>query len=136
MSNLKVFLDHLIPRENLRYKRSEEQLESTPQQTMTNTLSLTTLIPNRSPAGPGTLLRKPDFQRATWAWTAEDCQALLESITTGQVVPSIIMWSSPDNEFRYILDGSHRVSVLIAWLKDDWGDKLPEAAYGDKASEE
>jgi len=81
------------------------------------------------------VLRKPDFQRATWAWTPEDCVSLLESIVKEQVIPSIIMWLSPD-KLWYVLDGGHRISVVLAWLKDDWGDKLPSEEYKDKELEE
>jgi hypothetical protein len=68
------------------------------------------------------IYRKPDFQRQTSAWTPEDCVELLESVIMNQVVPSIIMWRSPDNGLRYILDGGHRISVIIAWFHDDWGE--------------
>ncbi len=80
-------------------------------------------------------LRKPDFQRATWAWTPEDCVSLLESIVNEQVIPSIIMWSSPENGYDYVLDGGHRISVVLAWLNDDWGDTLPSGEYRDEEQE-
>ena len=38
------------------------------------------------------------------------------------------MWLGPDGS-QYVLDGGHRISVLIAWIKDDWGDKLPSEIY-------
>jgi hypothetical protein len=44
------------------------------------------------------------------------------------------MWLGPDGS-QYVLDGGHRISVLIAWIKDDWGDKLPSEAYKDKILE-
>lgn len=113
----KVYLDHLVERENLRYRRSEEQLNEYTQDKQT-TLRLGDLTAQR-----GKYLRKPDFQRATWAWTPKECVSLLESIINYQVVPSIIMWSSPQNGYDYILDGGHRVSVVLAWLNDDWGEK-------------
>lgn len=46
------------------------------------------------------------------------------------------MWTSPDSGFEYILDGGHRVSVVLAWLNDDWGDKLRSEDYGDKETED
>ncbi len=97
--DLKVYLDHLIKRENLRYDLFGEHTSSR-----------------------ATLLRKPDFQRTTWSWTAEDCVSLLESIVNEQVIPSIIMWSSPENGYDYVLDGGHRISVVLAWLNDNWGE--------------
>lgn len=113
----KVYLDHLLDRENLRYRRSEELVTDYPQDKQT-TLRLGDLTGER-----GKYIRKPDFQRATWAWNPEECVSLLESIVNYQVVPSIIMWTSPQNGYDYILDGGHRVSVVLAWLKDDWGEK-------------
>lgn len=40
------------------------------------------------------------------------------------------MWLSPEKRW-YVLDGGHRISVVLAWLRDDWGDKLPIEAYND-----
>jgi tetratricopeptide (TPR) repeat protein len=125
----KVYLDHLIRRESLRYQRPKEQvpIASRPKEV----LRLSDLQnPNRVK-----LLRKPDFQRETWAWTPDDCVSLLESIVNDQVIPSIIMWSSPDNGFDYILDGGHRVSVVLAWLYNDWGDNLSSDLYRDDEHE-
>jgi len=45
------------------------------------------------------------------------------------------MWSSPENGLDYVLDGGHRISVVLAWLNDDWGDKLPSEAYSDETQE-
>jgi Protein of unknown function DUF262 len=121
--DLKVYLDHLVPRENLRYKRSEERLpDSGSQQAY---LQIRDLMQDDS-SRRARLLRKPDFQRASWSWSPEDCVSLLESLVNEQVIPSIIMWSSPETTLDYVLDGAHRVSVVLAWLKDDWGDNLPD----------
>ncbi|HZQ06925.1 MAG TPA: HNH endonuclease signature motif containing protein [Anaerolineae bacterium] len=75
------------------------------------------------------LIRKPDFQRETSAWTPEQCVSLLESIVNQLIIPSLIMWESPDNGLLYILDGGHRVSVVRAWILDDWGDHATEGYY-------
>src|SRR5205823_12335378 len=80
------------------------------------------------------LLRKPDFQRATWAWTPEDCVSLLESVLTERVVPSVILWLNPESLW-YVLDGGHRISVLLAWIRDDWGDRRAPQDYKDEALE-
>lgn len=114
----KVYLDHLVQRESLRYRRSEEEVGPYPLDKQA-TLRLSDLTSDQR----GKYLRKPDFQRATWAWTPEECVSLLESIINSQVIPSIIMWTSPQNGYDYILDGGHRVSVVLAWLKDDWGER-------------
>ena len=129
-----VYLDHLIKRESLRYKRSEEEMryEVTPEPQI---LRVCDLQGDRGTSRVK-LLRKPDFQRATWAWTPEDCVSLLDSVVHNQVIPSIIMWTSPESGFEYILDGGHRVSVVLAWLNDDWGDKLKPEEYGDRETED
>src|SRR5207249_3376704 len=124
--------DHLIQRENLRFRRSGEKAASvTPGPPM---LRMSDLFGDHI-SSRVRRLRKPDFQRTTWAWTPEDCVSLLESIINEQVIPSIIMWSSPENELDYVLDGGHRISVVLAWLYDDWGDKLPPEAYNDESQE-
>lgn len=127
---LRVYLDHLIKRDNLRYRRSKEKMSSG----NTSMLRMSDLFGDHSSAR-AKALRKPDFQRRTWSWTAENCVSLLDSIVNEQVVPSIIMWASPDNEFDYVLDGGHRISVVLAWLNNDWGDKLPIDGYRDKEEE-
>jgi hypothetical protein len=123
----RVYLDHLIPRESLRLQRPEAQVTDPKMMH----LSLQDL---RDPVR-SKFLRKPDFQRETWAWTPEDCVSLLESLTNRQVIPSIIMWASADNGYEYILDGGHRVSVILAWMRDDWGDNLPKDQYRDDEHE-
>lgn len=118
---LRVYLDHLITRESFRYVRPTEEMRaivSAPARYLT--------LKNLQDQSRAKFLRKPDFQRATWAWSPEDCVLLLDSLIQNQVVPSVIMWSSPSNGLDYILDGGHRVSVALAWLHNDWGDG-PEA---------
>lgn len=125
---LTVYLDHLINRDSLLYRRTASQTSQAE-----NRLSQPTYltIPDlHGPKSKARLLKKPDFQRATWAWSPEECVELLESVLSERVVPSVIMWLSPDN-FQYVLDGGHRISVLLAWIKDNWGDKLSEDAYRD-----
>jgi hypothetical protein len=127
---LKVYLDHLIKRENLRYQRSSEKMSTTPP----SLLRMSDLFGDHRSARAASL-RKPDFQRTTWSWTAEDCVSLLESIVNEQVIPSIIMWASPENAQDYVLDGGHRISVVMAWLNDDWGDNLRSDVYRDEEEE-
>lgn len=67
-------------------------------------------------------IRKPDFQRETNAWKAKDCVDFLDTVVYGKIIPSIILWSNKANNLVYVLDGSHRLSVLRAWFLDDWGD--------------
>lgn len=146
--NLKVYLDHHIKRENLLYRRSGSTSKTTtqllleaaevPSQPLDTTqydshLKIRDLEDNRR--SKARKLRKPDFQRATWAWSPEECVDLLQSVIEERVVPSVIMWLSPDS-FQYVLDGGHRISVLLAWIRDDWGDKLPADEYSDPVIEE
>ncbi len=114
--SVRVYLDHLIPREPLLYKSITEAGDNQP----TPFPSLRLYALNNDPDLVWQL-RKPDFQRTTQAWSPTVCADLLESIVNEQVVPSVILWMSPDN-FIYVLDGGHRISVLLAWLKDDWGE--------------
>lgn len=133
MASKEVYLDHLIPRENLRYKRAKntDDLEA---QNEPPLLRISDLVGDHL-SSRRRILRKPDFQRPTWAWVPADCVSLLDSVVKGQVIPSIIMWSSDDSGFDFILDGAHRISVVMAWLLNDWGDRLPSDSYGDDQKE-
>lgn len=68
----------------------------------------------------GSILRKPDFQRETNHWTPEQVVALLECYINGDLIPSVILWRSPS--YLFVIDGGHRLSVLKAWMEDDYGD--------------
>lgn len=69
-----------------------------------------------------TRIRKPDFQRETNAWSPKICVEFLDSVVKGRIIPSIILWKSEETGSIYVLDGAHRLSVLRAWMKDDWGN--------------
>ncbi len=129
-SSQKVYLDHHIARDNLLYRRA-----ITPEDNSSGDepyLKVEHLMTGDSSRAE--LLRKPDFQRATWAWTPDDCVSLLQSVLTEQVVPSVILWLNPESLW-YVLDGGHRISVLLAWLRDDWGDRRPAQDYKDESLE-
>ena len=116
-----VYLDHLIEREAFLYKSTQDLSNAKPNSTPR--VSLLQLIRSSSERGGfRRQLRKPDFQRATWAWSPTQCVDLMDSLLKNSVVPSVILWSSPD-QFIYVLDGGHRISVLLGYLNDDWGDK-------------
>lgn len=118
----KVYLDHLIKRDSLLYTPSIEKSESQRNDNDKPYLEIKDLVAKDSlRLSWQNDLRKPDFQRSTSAWTPEDCVDLLEAVIEEQVVPSIILWRSPDKKV-YVLDGGHRISVLLAWVLDDWGD--------------
>lgn len=130
-NDLKVHLDHLLPRESFRWVNanpnewSRTNLFPSP----IRTIKYYDLHDRSAQVSWFSLLRKPDFQRETSAWSPEDCLALLESIVSGLIIPSLIVWKNPENNYLYVLDGAHRLSVLRAWIVDDWGDKAPEGYY-------
>lgn len=68
----------------------------------------------------GPVLRKPDFQRETNHWSPEQVVSLLECYINGDLIPSVILWKS--SAFLFVIDGGHRLSVLKAWVEDDYGD--------------
>lgn len=67
------------------------------------------------------VLRKPDFQRETNEWSIGTVVELIESFLEGDLIPSVILWKNGDNVI-FALDGAHRLSALIAWVCDDYGD--------------
>ncbi|PLR47136.1 GmrSD restriction endonuclease domain-containing protein [Chimaeribacter arupi] len=74
-----------------------------------------------------TILRKPDFQRETNHWSPSQVASLLESFVSGDLIPSVILWKS--SSFLFVIDGGHRLSVLRAWVEDDYGDGLVSLKY-------
>jgi len=88
---------------------------------------------------PGSLLltslRKPDFQRETNHWSPEQVVSLLDCFVNGDLIPSVILWRSP--MYLYVIDGGHRLSVLRAWIEDDYGDgPISREVFGHSISEE
>ncbi|MFJ5841031.1 DUF262 domain-containing protein [Streptomyces shenzhenensis] len=69
------------------------------------------------------VLRKPDFQRETANWTPDKVAALVRSFLEGDLIPAVILWRSPKSGNIFTIDGAHRLSALIAWVHDDYGDK-------------
>jgi Protein of unknown function DUF262 len=69
-----------------------------------------------------TVLRKPDFQRTTNNWTPEMIVDLVKSWLDGDLVPALILWHSKQSGKVFIVDGAHRLSALIGWVNDDYGD--------------
>jgi hypothetical protein len=67
-------------------------------------------------------LRKPDFQRQTADWSPEMIVGLVQSFLDGEVIPALILWHSKTTGKIFVIDGSHRLSALIAWVNNDYGD--------------
>jgi len=81
----------------------------------------------------GPSLRKPDFQRETNHWSPDQVVSLLECYVNGDLIPSVILWKSP--QYLFVIDGGHRLSVLRAWVEDDYGDgPVSQAFFGYEVS--
>jgi hypothetical protein len=65
-------------------------------------------------------LRKPDFQRETTNWSPGQVADLVGTFARRDLIPAVILWRAGQNVF--VIDGAHRLSALIAWVHDDYGD--------------
>jgi hypothetical protein len=108
----RVTLDAMIPREDFAWEGEEFVLDLFPG------LPIASLA-NDSPILK--LLRKPDFQRETNHWTADQIATFVASFLDNEVIPSLILWKSPS--FVFVIDGGHRLSALRAWMENDYGDE-------------
>lgn len=72
-------------------------------------------------------LRKPDFQRETASWSPEQVAELIGTFVKRDLIPAVILWRAGMNVF--VIDGAHRLSALIAWVHDDYGDGLVSRAF-------
>lgn len=72
-------------------------------------------------------LRKPDFQRETSGWSPEQVADLITTFVRRDLIPAVILWRAGQNVF--VIDGAHRLSALIAWVHDDYGDGTVSRAY-------
>ncbi len=80
------------------------------------------------------LLRKPDFQRVTNEWDIDNVVRLIKSFRDADLIPALIMWHSEPG-FHFVIDGAHRLSALVAWVNDDYGDKaISQEFFDDKIS--
>jgi len=75
-------------------------------------------------------LRKPDFQRETNEWESEKVAELIRSFVSGDLIPAIILWRSSGG-YLFVIDGSHRISALAAWVNDDYGDGIASKLFYD-----
>jgi hypothetical protein len=66
-------------------------------------------------------VRKPDFQRETNEWDSKKIADFIESFLEGDLIPAVILWRSTGG-YLFVIDGSHRLSSLAAWINDDYGD--------------
>ncbi len=66
-------------------------------------------------------IRKPDFQRETNEWDKSKVCEFIKSFVEGDLIPAIILWRSKGG-YLFVIDGSHRLSSLSAWVNNDYGD--------------
>lgn len=106
-----VNLDALIPREDFRVEAQ------TSQATNIDKISLPHL------EGPffGPDLRKPDFQRETTHWSPNKVADLVRAFVDLDLIPAVILWRA--GRYVFVIDGAHRLSALLAWIYDDYGDR-------------
>ncbi|MBY5669188.1 HNH endonuclease [Rhizobium leguminosarum] len=80
-------------------------------------------------------LRKPDFQRETAHWSPEKIVDLVKAFASGDLIPAVILWRRGTNIF--VIDGAHRLSALIAWVYDDYGQGARSLThFGGRLSDE
>lgn len=80
-------------------------------------------------------LRKPDFQRETTHWSPDKVVDLVRAFLDGDLIPAVILWERGEEVF--VIDGAHRLSALIAWIRDDYGDgSASNASFGSGLTDE
>ncbi len=52
-------------------------------------------------------------------WDPNRVVGLIQTFMEGDLIPAIILWKN--KELLFVIDGSHRLSALIAWVQDDYG---------------
>lgn len=108
----KVNIDALIPREDF-----EAQENPNPGKKK-DSISIEDLKNN---AFFYTSIRKPDFQRETNEWDEDKVAEFVSSFINGDLIPAVILWRSASG-YLFVIDGSHRISSLVAWINNDFGD--------------
>lgn len=108
----KVSLDALLPREDFDIEESQNSAKKK------ESFSISDL---REDDFFYLTLRKPDFQRETSEWTPSKIVELIKSFLNGELIPAVILWRSKGG-YNFVIDGSHRVSSLVSWINDDYGD--------------
>jgi hypothetical protein len=123
MPTSRVNLDALI-------KREEFAVISTDKNSLKSTESPDTILISELESDRlwNQLLRKPDFQRETANWDTARVAELIESFVKGDLIPAIILWKAESGNI-FVIDGAHRLSALIAWVRDDYGDKEPSLSF-------
>lgn len=122
----KVNLDAIIPREDFEVVGSQNSTN------LFNSIS----ISNFTGGFFYPFLRKPDFQRETNEWDSKKIAEFIDSFINGELIPAIILWRN-NTGLYFVIDGAHRLSALISWIKDDYGDgEISQKLFGDSLNEE
>jgi len=111
MATNHVNLDALIPRSDFDVTTDEKRAKSTTDKIKISDLEQVSFF---YPA-----LRKPDFQRETCEWKPDRVAGLIRSFIQDEMIPAVILWENQG--LNFVIDGSHRLSALIAWVQDDYG---------------
>lgn len=111
MSTNVVNLDALIPRQDFAVD------DAPPRVTPLDKISIAHLDGHYFAAD----LRKPDFQRETVHWTPAKVVDLVRSFVDADLIPAVILWRA--GRYIFVIDGAHRLSALLAWIVDDYGDR-------------
>ncbi|WP_375454652.1 HNH endonuclease family protein [uncultured Methylobacterium sp.] len=120
-----VNLDAMIPREDMASPSGDIRAQNSEK------ISITDLDTGFFSA----MLRKPDFQRETAHWTPDKVANLIKAFVKGDLIPALILWRRGANIF--VIDGAHRLSALLAWIKDDYGvGRLSQEHFGSRIPEE
>ncbi len=122
----KVNLDALIPREDFEVSDAGSQDSTTTNQI--DRLPLSQLETKDNFFYP--ILRKPDFQRETNEWDSNKVVGLIASFVNGDLIPAIILWNTKGS-YTFVIDGAHRLSALISWVNDDYGDGVISRGFFD-----
>ncbi len=75
----------------------------------------------------GPVLRKPDFQRETVQWNPAKVVDLVRAFVDADLIPAVILWRA--GQYVFVIDGAHRLSALLAWVHDDYGDRERSLKY-------
>jgi hypothetical protein len=116
MSKHNVNLDALLKREDFEIQEDQQQPSRLTFDIKMSDLEASSLMYQ--------VLRKPDFQRETASWDSEKVAEFVESFLEGALIPALILWRSPRSGNVFVIDGAHRLSALIAWIHDDYGDRV------------
>ena len=109
----KVNLDALIPREDFDVKDSEASPTSKAVSLTVRDLEIHSFFFGS--------LRKPDFQRESNEWDQGRVFSLVESFLNADLIPAVILWKN-EAGYTFVIDGAHRLSALLAWVNNDYGD--------------